>query len=81
MKMVCVYCGSNPGRLPEYREAARLLGYEMADRGLGLVYGGASIGVMGAVAGVYDPVFWPNVTPGKVLTCCFRASVPGQRCY
>ena len=50
MKMVCVYCGSNPGRLPEYREAARLLGYEMADRGLGLVYGGASIGVMGAVA-------------------------------
>jgi len=50
MKMVCVYCGSNPGRLPEYREAARLLGYEMAGRGLGLVYGGASIGVMGAVA-------------------------------
>jgi len=50
MKMVCVYCGSNPGRLPEYRDAARLLGYEMAGRGLGLVYGGASIGVMGAVA-------------------------------
>jgi uncharacterized protein (TIGR00730 family) len=50
MKMICVYCGSNPGRLPEYREAARLLGYEMAARGLGLVYGGASIGVMGAVA-------------------------------
>jgi uncharacterized protein (TIGR00730 family) len=50
MKTVCVYCGSNPGRLPEYRDAARLLGYEMARRGLGLVYGGASIGVMGAVA-------------------------------
>ena len=50
MKMVCVYCGSNPGRLPEFRDAARLLGYEMAGRGLGLVYGGASIGVMGAVA-------------------------------
>ena len=50
MKNICVYCGSNPGRLPEYRGAARLLGYEMADRGLGLVYGGASIGVMGAVA-------------------------------
>jgi uncharacterized protein (TIGR00730 family) len=50
MKMVCVYCGSNPGRLPAYREAARLLGHEMASRGLGLVYGGASIGVMGAVA-------------------------------
>ncbi len=50
MKNICVYCGSNPGRLPEYRDAARLLGYEMAGRGLGLVYGGASIGVMGAVA-------------------------------
>jgi uncharacterized protein (TIGR00730 family) len=50
MKNICVYCGSNPGRLPEYRGAARLLGYEMASRGLGLVYGGASIGVMGAVA-------------------------------
>ena len=50
MKMLCVYCGSNPGRLPEYREAARSLGYEMAARGLGLVYGGASVGVMGAVA-------------------------------
>jgi uncharacterized protein (TIGR00730 family) len=50
MKMVCVYCGSNPGRLPAYRDAARLLGHEMVSRGLGLVYGGASIGVMGAVA-------------------------------
>ena len=50
MKMLCVYCGSNPGRLPEYREAARLLGYEMAARGMGLIYGGASVGVMGAVA-------------------------------
>lgn len=50
MKTICVYCGSSPGLLPDYREAARQLGYEMADRGLSLVYGGASIGVMGAVA-------------------------------
>jgi len=50
MKTICVYCGSSPGLLPEYRESARLLGFEMADRGLGLVYGGASIGVMGAIA-------------------------------
>ena len=50
MKRVCVYCGSSPGRSPRYREAARLLGREMVDRGLDLVYGGASIGVMGAVA-------------------------------
>ena len=50
MKRVCVYCGSSPGRSPRYREAARLLGHEMVGRGLDLVYGGASVGVMGAVA-------------------------------
>jgi uncharacterized protein (TIGR00730 family) len=50
MKRLCVYCGSNPGRLPDYRELARALGHAMAERGLGLVYGGASVGVMGAVA-------------------------------
>ena len=50
MKYICVYCGSNPGRQAVYREAARSLGRELAKRGLGLVYGGASVGVMGAVA-------------------------------
>jgi uncharacterized protein (TIGR00730 family) len=50
MKRVCVYCGSSAGRLSRYREAARALGHEIAARGLGLVYGGAGIGVMGAVA-------------------------------
>ena len=50
MNRVCVYCGSNPGSRPEYRESARALGRELATRGLGLVYGGASVGVMGAVA-------------------------------
>lgn len=50
MKRICVYCGSSPGKLPQYQEAARQLGMEMARRGLGLVYGGASVGVMGAVA-------------------------------
>ena len=50
MKRVCVYCGSNPGKRPEYVEAAGQLGKELAARGLGLVYGGAGIGVMGAVA-------------------------------
>jgi len=49
-KRICVYCGSNPGRLSDYREAARQLGDELAARNLGLVYGGASVGVMGAVA-------------------------------
>lgn len=50
MKRICVYCGSNPGSNPAFREAARLLGRELTARGLGLVYGGASVGVMGAVA-------------------------------
>jgi uncharacterized protein (TIGR00730 family) len=45
-----VYCGSSPGKQPEYRDAARELGHELARRNLGLVYGGASIGVMGAIA-------------------------------
>lgn len=50
MKRICVYCGSNPGRLPVYREIAAELGRELVGRDLALVYGGASIGVMGAVA-------------------------------
>ncbi len=50
MKNICVYCGSNPGRLQDYCEAAQRLGRELAEQGLGLVYGGASVGVMGAVA-------------------------------
>jgi uncharacterized protein (TIGR00730 family) len=50
MKRLCVYCGSNPGRQPIYREAAAELGRELVRRNIALVYGGASIGVMGAVA-------------------------------
>jgi uncharacterized protein (TIGR00730 family) len=47
---VLVFCGSSPGRRPEYAGAARELGGLLAQRGLGLVYGGASVGLMGAVA-------------------------------
>jgi len=50
VRRVCVYCGSSPGRNPAYREAGTALGQILAGRGLGLVYGGASVGVMGAVA-------------------------------
>ena len=50
LQSVCVYCGSNPGRLPAYVAAAEMLGQELAARGITLVYGGASIGVMGAIA-------------------------------
>ncbi len=50
LKNVCVYCGSSPGRDPAYAEAARGLGRALVARGLGLVYGGASVGIMGVVA-------------------------------
>ncbi len=50
MKYICVYCGSRPGNDAVYVEAARCLAASMVRRNLGLVYGGASIGVMGAVA-------------------------------
>ncbi len=45
-----MYCGSRFGRDPRYRDAAEALGAELARRGMGLVYGGASVGLMGAVA-------------------------------
>jgi uncharacterized protein (TIGR00730 family) len=47
---LCVFCGSRTGSKPEFVEAARALGSELAKRHIGLVYGGASVGVMGAVA-------------------------------
>ncbi len=50
MKYVCVYCGSNPGRSPEYIRYARVLAKELVTRNIGLVYGGASVGIMGAIA-------------------------------
>lgn len=47
---LCVFCGSNAGRDPVYLETARLLGETLARNGIELVYGGASVGLMGAVA-------------------------------
>src|SRR4029453_18341627 len=50
MRHLCVYCGSGPGRNPAYMAAAKALGAAMADEGIGLVYGGGSLGLMGEVA-------------------------------
>lgn len=47
---ICVFCGSNPGARPSYCQAARELGRELVARGIDLVYGGAGIGCMGALA-------------------------------
>lgn len=48
---ICVYCGSSPGTDPAFAEAARGFGKILAENGVRLVYGGGSIGLMGAVAG------------------------------
>jgi uncharacterized protein (TIGR00730 family) len=55
IKTVCVYCGSGPGTNPQFIEAASAFGKMLAEGGVRLVYGGGSIGLMGAVAsGVLD---------------------------
>ncbi|MEY9183977.1 uncharacterized protein (TIGR00730 family) [Bradyrhizobium sp. USDA 326] len=50
IKTVCVYCGSGPGTNPNFIEAAKALGKALADNKIRLVYGGGSLGLMGAVA-------------------------------
>ena len=50
MKRICVFCGSSLGTRPAFADAAQALGRELASRGLELVYGGASVGLMGLVA-------------------------------
>ena len=47
---ICVYAGSSVGRSPVYREAAQALGKLLAEEGIGLVYGGGNIGLMGVTA-------------------------------
>ncbi|KAF3328251.1 carboxy-lyase [Carex littledalei] len=47
---ICVYCGSAKGRKSSYQEAAIELGKELVERGIDLVYGGGSIGLMGLVS-------------------------------
>lgn len=50
IKNICVYCGSSAGKNPAFAQAAVTLAQEMCDRNIGLVYGGAAVGIMGAVA-------------------------------
>jgi uncharacterized protein (TIGR00730 family) len=50
LKRVCVFSGSSPGARPGYREMARELGQALARGGLGIVYGGARVGLMGVLA-------------------------------
>ena len=50
IRTVCVYCGSGSGANPAFAAAARAFGRILADNGIGLVYGGGSLGLMGALA-------------------------------
>ena len=50
MKRVCVFCGSSVGAPSLYRDAANAMGTLLAARGIGLVYGGGNVGLMGMVA-------------------------------
>ncbi|MEO0411039.1 MAG: TIGR00730 family Rossman fold protein [Pseudomonadota bacterium] len=50
MKSICVFCGSSSGTGPAYEDAGRAVGASLAERGITVIYGGASVGVMGAVA-------------------------------
>jgi len=50
LKSVCVFCGSQGGRLPEYKQAAREMARVLAANDVGLVYGGGHVGLMGALA-------------------------------
>lgn len=50
MRSLCVFCGSSDGARPEYRAGATALGTYLGEHGIDVVYGGASVGLMGAVA-------------------------------
>jgi uncharacterized protein (TIGR00730 family) len=50
IKRICVFCGSNSGNRAVYRDAARAFGGLLAEREIGLVYGGGRVGLMGALA-------------------------------
>jgi uncharacterized protein (TIGR00730 family) len=50
LKRICIFCGSSTGFNPVYRESAMAVGQYLAEKNIGLVYGGGSVGLMGAVA-------------------------------
>jgi uncharacterized protein (TIGR00730 family) len=50
LNRICVFCGTNPGSRPTYGAAARELGRVLAEQNIELVYGGASVGIMGELA-------------------------------
>ncbi|MEM7534119.1 MAG: TIGR00730 family Rossman fold protein [Chloroflexota bacterium] len=70
LNMVCVFCGSSPGKNPAYMVAAEAVGAAMARRNIDLIYGAGNIGLMGAVSRSVDQ-HGGNVTgviPGPLMS-------------
>ncbi|HUJ14514.1 MAG TPA: TIGR00730 family Rossman fold protein, partial [Thermoanaerobaculia bacterium] len=76
---ICVFCGANSGANPSYASAAKSFGSLLASRGIGIVYGGGSVGLMGALAdaaltaggevtGVIPRALWEREVGHRALT-------------
>src|SRR5437899_11962272 len=76
MRHLCVFCGSSAGSRPVYADAARELGSLMAGRGIGLVYGGGHVGLMGVVA---DAVLQGGGEAHGVITAALEAKEIAHR--
>ncbi|HEX5034773.1 MAG TPA: TIGR00730 family Rossman fold protein, partial [bacterium] len=79
MQRLCIFCGSSPGNSPAFLQAAESLAETMAQSGIGLVYGGAQVGLMGSIAdaclnrgvevvGVIPGALFPREIPHQGLT-------------
>ncbi len=72
LKRICVYCGSSMGENSVYGEAAENFGKALAESGIGLVYGGATVGLMGRVA---NGVLENGGEAVGVIPDCFKGDV------
>src|SRR6516165_1854490 len=61
IKSICVYCASGPGNNPAFMDAARQLGRILAENGIRLVYGGGSVGLMGALEELVEQLTWAQL--------------------
>ncbi|WP_163653700.1 TIGR00730 family Rossman fold protein [Listeria sp. PSOL-1] len=73
MMKVCVYCGSNPGNSPIYREQTKLLAKALSDKKCDLVYGGGRLGLMGTIAN--EMLFYKRSVTGVMPSGLFRSEL------
>lgn len=69
----CVFCGSKEGQTPAFAAAAKGLANVLLQRGLGLVYGGGTVGLMGIVSRTVRLILLPSPHES---TCALHASLP-----